>query len=140
VVKDNYVTLMRWGTQCNSEHNFGIVDLQFHCSDGTWHRATNNQNAKWDGDMDCLSEGGFREIIVEDLGGHGLVNAGTFCLRSQIQKTSNSEERGNWSKVYGCPSGQNVVGVQSEEQSMFGMVDFRFECAEAKVYNNTVVD
>jgi len=125
-----YVTKMKW----EQEGNYGSIDLGFWCSDGNFYRMTGNLNGAWDDVMNCEGDKlGFREISVEQETGHGIINAKTFCLYEATQQISNDNQNGFWRAPISCGEGQQLVGAQTRYQGGFGIVDFRFECAPARL-------
>jgi len=124
-----YVTIMTWRQQ--TAH--GFVDLGFSCSDGSSYRMTNNNNGFWNDAVRCDDDKlGFREIRVEKQTAYGIINSESYCFYDAAPQISNTNQNGIWYSPKSCGEGQHVVGVQTREQSYYGIVDFRFECARAK--------
>jgi len=123
-----YVVAMSWREQ----NHYGLINLGFWCSDGSYYRMTGNNRGAWNGAMNCVNDTlGFREISVEEQNHYGVVNAKAFCLNEATQQISNANQNGNWRAAKSCDDSQHIVGVQTREQNHYGIVDFRFECASA---------
>jgi len=121
-----FVDRMTW----MSQDRYGIVDLRFRCSDGTEHRMTNNQNGRDDRQMNCEGfRGGFRQMTGRRKYNWGIINVRSFCLNQETEQTANDDLSGWWEETRMCEENQNIVGIQTQEQHGYGIVNFQFQCA-----------
>merc|ERR1719186_2193174 len=122
----HYVDRMTW----MSENNYGIVDLKFSCSDGTIYRMADNPKGRDDRQMNCEgSKGGFRQMTGRRKYNWGIINVRSFCLYQETQQTANDDLRGWWEQTRMCKKNQKIVGIQTQEQGGYGIVNFQFQCA-----------
>ena len=113
--------------QWEEQGHYGLVNMQFTCSDGLRHRMNTNEDGHWNTELACPE--GFNQAIGREQGGYGLVNVGVGCLGNPAITYSNKNFDGHDNLPVGCPAGTTVMtGFQTQEQGGYGLVNFRFYC------------
>ena len=116
------VTGVRWAYR----GDYGLIDVEIECSDGSTHRITNDNSGYWEHWMlPCSSDGGFHTIGVEYQDDVGIVNARTEC------GMSNGNENGNWETNMNCFGSQKFFGIQVNYQDCCGIVNVRIQCVSS---------
>ena len=113
--------------QWMEQGSYGLVNMQFICSDNLRHRMNTNEDGEWNKELDCPE--GFNQAIGREQGGYGLVNVAVACLGSNDFTYSNQNFDGRDDLPLACPAGtQFITGFQTQEQGGYGLVNFRFYC------------
>ena len=58
--------------QWMEQDSYGLINMQFICSDNLRHRMNTNEDGEWNKELDCPE--GFNQAIGREQGGYGLVN------------------------------------------------------------------
>merc|ERR1712055_21394 len=116
--------------QWMEQDDYGLINLQFTCSDGMLHRMTTNERGSWNKVLTCEDgSAGFSQMISREQGGYGLINVAVNCLGTLDFEYSNNNFRGSDNMPLACPAGtKTITGFQTREQNGYGLVNFRYYC------------
>merc|ERR1719277_773071 len=117
-----YVQTINWRYQ----KAYGYVDLMITCTDGNLYIFTGNRHGAWDRNLNCKD--GFQQVIGRYQTWYGMVNATVFCKGSSEPMVSGWNPRGKDDPVLHCPPQQRIVGFETQEQSRYGIINFRIIC------------
>jgi len=119
-----YVVNMQWQEQ----DNWGLIDLEFTCSDGKVFGFTNYTGGSWNRALNC--SGGFQRLRGREQDNYGIINVCTYCLYDAIEQDSNGNYAGFWDPELSCPSwAPVVVGFEIHWTWFWGIYNFRARCS-----------
>lgn len=129
-----YVTELTWREQSG----YGLINMQFKCTDGSEYSMNSNFAGSWDRTNQCT--GGFQKTKAREQVGYGIVNFLTYCVDDVISQTANGNYGGAWDSQYDCPSWAPVIaGFETQEQSGYGIVNYRPRCSNGNVFSSAEV-